>query len=291
MNYIDKLKNSALESGNIVCMGLDPVLGAMSNAGSFDEMASYLKKLIESISKSGLKPAAFKPNIGYYAVFDSPYEGNFQGSLLLRDIILELRDLFPYAPIILDTKRGDIAKSSDNYSKEAFDIWQADAVTVSPYMGTDSVSPFFKEDKGVYVLDRTSNPGSSDFQSRSILDKFDERELNPLFIAVAHQIAFWSNSHKGIGAVLGATGMKELEEVASYFSSKEIPILVPGVGSQGGSAEDVIDALKRSHYPVELCRINSSSSLTHPWKKGPIPQTALESALESIRKLINEASI
>ncbi len=293
MSYLDKLKNSALEVGNVVCMGLDPILSALPHEelDTRERISSYFAELFKRMTLEGAFPSAFKPNLGYYASLDRPREEDFSGSLALVDILELIDTYFPGIPVILDSKRGDIARSSGNYAKEAFEVWGADAVTVSPYMGTDSVMPFAFEDKGVYVLNRTSNPGSADLQNRSVIDRIEEREVHPLYRSIAHKIVEWSRDHKGIGAVVGATNMAELEDIASYYSSEDIPMLIPGVGSQGGSAPEVIHALKKTGYPLELARINSSSGLTHPWKKGPAPDTYLEDAMAAIKKLLEEAAI
>lgn len=293
MSYIDLLRESAKNTGNIVCMGLDPIISALpgEDRPNRERIADYFSELFKRMRIEGSIPGAFKPNIGYYSSLDRPREEDFSGSLALVDVLELLDTYFPGVPVILDSKRGDIARSSGNYAKEAFDSWQADAVTVSPYMGTDSVLPFAYEDKGVYVLNRTSNPGGADLQNRSVIDRIDEREVHPLYSSVAHKIYDWAKEHPGIGAVVGATNMAELEDIATYYSDKAIPMLIPGVGSQGGSAPDVIAALKRSGYELALARINSSSGLTHPWKKGPAPETYLDDAMSAIHKLIKECTI
>ncbi len=293
MSYIDKLRESTKETGNIVCMGLDPVLSALPDEEKNvrERISDYFAQLFKRMRLEGTIPAAFKPNIGYYSTLDKPRDEDFSGSLALVDVLEQLDTYFPEIPVILDSKRGDIARSSGNYAAEAFTSWGADAVTVSPYMGTDSVLPFAFEDKGVYVLNRTSNPGGADLQNRAVIDRIDEREVHPLYDAVAHKIFDWSKEHCGIGAVVGATNMVELEEIAKYYAGKAIPMLIPGVGSQGGSATEVIAALKRSNYELELARINSSSGLTHPWKKGPAPDTYLEDSMSAIRKLIAECTL
>lgn len=293
MSYIDILKNSALECGNIVCMGLDPIVSALpgEEKNSRERIADYFSVLFRRMRLEGTIPSAFKPNIGYYSALDNPREGDFSGSLALVDVMDLLENFFPGIPVILDSKRGDIARSSANYAVEAFDGWKADAVTVSPYMGTDSVMPFAFENKGIYVLNRTSNPGGKDLQALDTLDRVDEREVHPLHMAVAHKIVDWAGEHKGVGAVVGATNPDELEEIATYYAGKDIPMLIPGVGSQGGSATEVIARMKKAGYSLELARINSSSGLTHPWKKGPAPETFEEDAMAAIRKLLNEAAI
>lgn len=293
MSYLDMLRSSAAQSGNIVCMGLDPVLSVLpeSSEGVRERISSYFSDIFHRMRLEGMVPAAFKPNIGYYASLDSPRDEDFSGSLALADILDMLGTFFPGIPVILDSKRGDIAKSSDNYAEEAFSCWRTDAVTISPYMGRDSVLPFAREDKGVYILNRTSNPGAAEVQNMVTMDAVDEKELYPMYIAMAHRIAHWASEHPGLGAVVGATSMNELGEIAAYYSDREIPMLIPGVGSQGGSATDVMGSLKQNGYPLELARINSSSGLTHPWKKGAAPDDWLERVMSSIHALFEEASI
>lgn len=293
MSYIDLLRDSAKEAGNIVCMGLDPIVSALprEDKDTRTRIADYFAEIFKRMRMEGTAPAAFKPNIGYYASLDKPREEDFSGSLALVDVMDLLDTYFPTIPVILDSKRGDIARSSGNYAHEAFDSWSADAVTVSPYMGTDSVMPFAFENKGVYVLNRTSNPGGADLQNRSVIDRIDEREVHPLYDAVAHKIYDWAKEHPGIGAVVGATNMAELEAIATYYADKDVPLLIPGVGSQGGSAPEVIAALNRSSYELALARINSSSGLTHPWKKGPAPETYLDDVMSAIHKLVAECAL
>ncbi len=293
MSYIDLLRESAKEAGNIVCMGLDPVLSVLpeSDASIRERIGSYFSEMFRRMRLEGVAPAAFKPNIGYYQSLDNPRAEDFSGSLALVDVLELLESYFPGIPVILDSKRGDIAKSSENYAKEAFDAWQADAVTVSPYMGHDSVLPFAYPDKGVYVLNRTSNPGAVDFQDQTVLDKVDEKDLYPLYTAVAHHITAWSSEHPGIGAVVGATSPKELGIIASLYAGRDIPMLIPGVGSQGGSAEEVIAMMKGAGYDLLLARINSSSGLTHPWKKGAAPEDWLDQCMNAMHKLLKEAAV
>jgi orotidine-5'-phosphate decarboxylase len=282
MNYNDILLESTKKSGNITCMGLDPKLEVLPEGM---ELAQYFEILFNEMVKRNLIPAAFKPNIGYYHSLDKPREGIYEGSIALSKVLDMLDELFPGIPVILDSKRGDIARSSLNYEIEAFDCWKTEAVTVSPYMGTDSVSPFQVDGKGIYVLNRTSNPGGKDLQN------LVSDGGMPLYLKVSQKIVEWSEGNKGIGAVVGATSMKELADISSFYSTKEIPMLIPGVGSQGGSATDVIKALNETGYPLYLARINSSSALTHPWKKGVAPKNWLELCMSSISKLLKETKV
>lgn len=282
MNYNDILLESAKKSGNITCMGLDPKVEVLPEGMKITE---FFKILFEEMVKKNLIPGTFKPNIGYYHSLDKPREGNFEGSIALASVLDMLEEYFHGIPVILDSKRGDIARSSLNYEIEAFDCWNTDAVTVSPYMGTDSVSPFQVDTKGIYVLNRTSNPGGKDLQNLKMDDS------KPLYLKVSEKIVEWSEGNKGLGAVVGATSMRELSDISSYYSDKEIPMLIPGVGSQGGSATDVIKTLNETGYPLYLARINSSSGLTHPWKKGLAPENWLEMCISSISELLTETKV
>lgn len=292
MSYADYLIQSAEYSGNVTCMGLDPVLDCLPSDGGFrDRVNGFFEKLFRRMKLEGVSPAAFKPNIGYYVINDRPRDENFEGSMALADVLDMLSSFFPSVPVILDSKRGDIAKSSLNYAIEAFDSWQADAVTVSPYMGDDSVLPFAFENKGVYILNRTSNPGGKTLQNMLAIDRIEGHEHYPFYIAVAHLIASWANEHEGIGAVVGATNMDELKDIVRYYAGKVVPVLIPGVGSQGGSAEAVMDALRQASYDVRLARINSSSGLTHPWKKGPAPEDWLDQCMTGIKDLVSRTRV
>lgn len=295
MNYIELLKKSAEKTNNCACMGLDPVLEAIPNkTGNVKEnLISFFKELFDKMQEKNLIPAAFKPNIGYYSALDKPREKDFSGSESLAEILSLTEKHFPDIPVILDSKRGDIARSSLNYAIEAFDGWKADAVTVSPYMGSDSILPFISEKyfgKGAYILNRTSNPGAKDFQNL----KTDANSNNKpeLYIEVAKKIAFYAKEFPGTGAVVGATGMDELKIISGiYAQAGEVPMLIPGVGSQGGDAKTVIDVLKKAGCNLSLIRINSSSGLTHPWKKAPIPENYLELCISNIEKLLSETAI
>ena len=177
----------------------------------------------------------------------------------------------PYSFLHIDKAEIDLDTTVDLYS---------DAVYAK---AAENLRAF--EEKGVYVLDRTSNPGGADLQNRRM------EEAEPLYITVARTIAAWHARHSGIGAVVGATNLKELEDIAAFFADKDIPMLIPGVGSQGGSAPEVMAKLRGAGYPIALARINSSSGITHPWKKAPAPADYAERALANLEKLIGETSL
>lgn len=292
MNYLEKLKKSAQKSKNCVCMGLDPILDFIpAQLGySIEEIIpNYFEKMFDEISNRGIMPAAFKPNQGYYIRHDIPLQNDFSGTKSLAKVIKLCHEYFPEIPIIMDYKRGDIARSSANYAVEGFQRWNCDSVTISPYMGHDSVTPFLeyaKDGGGTYILNRTSNPGGKDFQNLLLKDG------RTLYEAVDEKIIEWSRTYPGTGAVVGATSMKELKTLAGAFAETSVPMLIPGVGSQGGSAVDVMAALKEVAYDIELARINSSSGITHPWKSNVhIPENWEAVSADALEKLIGECAV
>ncbi len=291
MNYISLLKESAKQAGNCACMGLDPQWQFLPKKSDNvkEDILSFFSELFLGMKERELSPSAFKPNIGYYSALDKPREKDFSGSEALAEIMDLLQKHFPNVPIILDSKRGDIARSSLNYAIEAFDCWKADAITISPYMGSDSILPFISKDyegRGCYILNRTSNPGAADFQNLKIENESE------LYKTVAENIANYAKEHPGAGAVVGATGLDELKDIAEIYAEKaEVPLLIPGVGSQGASAKDVLGILKNAGYDLSLVRINSSSALTHPWKNSTPTEDYLQVCLTAIEKLLSETAI
>ena len=274
-------------------MGLDPVVEYLPETGGTieEKITSFFETLFSEMIKRNILPGAFKPNPGFFSALDRPRENSFIGSRALVKILAILNEQFSDIPVILDYKRGDIARSSENYAKEGFVSWGCDSVTVSPWMGSDSVIPFFKEaslhNGGVYLLNRTSNPGGREFQNE-LLKKTGE----PLFKTVAEKIVGWAKEFPGTGAVVGATSLSELEEITTYFSKSEIPLLIPGVGSQGGSAIDVTRVLKNNNYTLPLVRLNVSSGITHPWVKSgsSVPGNWKQLCIDNLARFNNEVN-
>jgi orotidine-5'-phosphate decarboxylase len=284
-NYLDQLKKSAKENNSIVCMGLDPVISAMPSEYAelgITGVALYFEELFNEMNAQKVLPGAFKPNQGYYLRHDKPLQDNFAGSKTLACIINMIKQQFPEIPIILDYKRGDIATSSANYAAEAVDSWESDAMTVAPYMGFDSVGPFADTGKGVYILNRTSNKGAVDLQDLNVIKNGKEMSL---YEAVAYKIIEWAEFFPGVGAVVGATYPDELGKIAKIYSGKHIPLLIPGVGGQGGRADEVISRLIDANYDLSIARINSSSGLTHPWKEPPVPEDYAKVCVAELDKL------
>ncbi len=290
MTYLDLLRRATETSGSVACMGLDLIPSCIpESTGSIErDFTHFIEKVFGLMKSQGVMPGAFKPNIGYYQALDRPRESKYEGSKALNNILTLCEETFPHIPVILDSKRGDIARSSLNYAWEGYDSWGCAAITVSPYMGEDSVSPFWDnfsdQGRGIYILNRTSNPGSKSFQARMVGDQ-------PLYMVVAEKIREWGEEYPGVGAVVGATSLEELGNIATYYGKSGIPLLIPGVGSQGGSAVATIEALKQAGYDIPLARINSSSGITHPWKQNPAPSDWAGKVVENLELLNKELSL
>ncbi len=280
MNYPEKLIESSDKFNSIVSMGLDPVIEDIPvKTGSIKErIISFYESILNKITQQHVYPGAVKPNYAFYAQYG--IEGI---EALLYVINLYKSQGFP---IILDAKRGDISNTARAYAKECFEFFNADAVTLSPYMGYDSISPFIDNfpDRGYYILNKTSNKSSVDFQDIMIGSE-------PLFIKVSRKIIEWHRP--GLGAVVGATYPEQLQAIADIFaeSKKIIPLLIPGVGSQGGSLAGIVKILK-NYTNVRFVRINSSREINYAYKKyNNIPFAeasvkAIKTLNEDIEKII-----
>lgn len=254
MNYIDILKKSADKFSSIVCMGLDPVIEDIpeKNGTPGERIFIFYEKILNKHIQKNVLPGSVKPNYAFYAQY------GLDGIITLEKVIRIYQSAG--IPVILDYKRGDIGKTAKAYAKEAFDFFNADSVTLSPYLGYDSIEPYIKDypEKGYYILTKTSNSSSGEIQDLRSGDK-------EIFLNVANLIIKWY--HPGIGSVAGATYPEQLEKISDIFinSGKEIPFLIPGIGAQGGSLKDVINVIKRSS-DIGIHRINASSSLNYAYK-------------------------
>lgn len=221
MTFLDRLDRAWSLSRSNLCVGLDPDPSKMP--GRFSSQPNGIADFcIEIIDATADLVCAFKPQIAYFAAQRAEDQ--------LETICNYIRSSHPDVVLILDAKRGDIGSTAANYAIEAFERFGADAVTVNPYLGTDSVEPFFEAGGGVIGLCRTSNLGGDDLQ---MLDTGGE----PLFVRVAEMIAQRWSKLGDCGLVVGATYPNELSRVRQIVD--DLPILVPGVGAQGGSADEV----------------------------------------------------
>ena len=275
MSYLDHLRVRAKKAKSIVCMGMDPIIEKIPIKGEPCRIIEeFYIHILKEMNIRNSHPAIIKPNIAYFEQY------GIDGLNALKSIISQYKS--SGIPILLDAKRGDIGKTSTAYAKSVFEFWDSDAVTIAPYMGSDSVEPFIEwceEGKGVYILCRTSNKGAVDLQDLKV-------DGVPVYMKLAENIIRW---HKpGVGAVVGATYLEELEEISRFFveSKKEIPLLIPGVGSQGGSAKEVVEVLIKTKNDILIHRINSSSGINYAYieKNTSDYATAAVDALETLNK-------
>jgi len=236
---------------SLLCFGMDPVVERMKidkSKNLSDEIVNYFSRIMKEIL---LKITAVKPNLGFYLQY-----GNEGINALIR-LIEEAKK--NEVPVILDGKFGDIGRTSEAYAKFAFEIAGADAVTLNPYMGYDALMPFLNyKDKGFYILGLTSNPGAKDFQY------LDVNNSEKLYDRVIESALKWNKENSGVGAVIGATH-KEIKRILENLSRIEnhFPLLIPGVGTQGGSYKELNEILNKLNYKKGVVRINSSSAISY----------------------------
>lgn len=262
-NFTDRLDASATRNQSLVCVGLDPWRPSMP----VDDFAAFTKAIIEATSDL---VCAFKPNYAFYEA---------EGLEGLRALVSTMKAVPSDVPVILDAKRGDIGSTATAYAKAAFEAWGADAVTLNAYMGGDTVEPFLEyEDRGVFILTRTSNPGGSDFEE---LQVSDGAAVRPLYEHMTERAVEW-NTRGNIGLVVGATAPSELERIRKI--APEMPILIPGIGTQGGDLEASI------RYGVNSSGlgavINSSRGIIFASKGADFAEAA-RAATEKLRGEIN----
>lgn len=283
-----RLLDRTSSTGNTLCVGLDPVLKKLppSAGSSADRVRRFFADLLEAMARRNLMPAAVKPNSAYFEALGLEALG------VLQTTIREYRDAGIL--VILDAKRGDIATSSGAYATAAFDdaAFGSDAVTAAPYMGSDSLGPFQQaaaaagKGQGIYVLVRTSNPGARDFQELTV-DLGEGRRL-PLYRVVAERVAGWDRGD--LGAVVGATAPRELEELVAFWRGlgNEIPMLIPGISvggiGQGGDISEVLSAIRAGGGDPRLHLLNSSSGVNYAYERfsSLTPAEASVKAIEEI---------
>ena len=228
MTFIDMLRARWRTADSLLCVGLDPDPARFPATfhGRLRDDADALFAFCRDIADATAEFAcAFKPQIAYFAA----HEG---GEDALRRLIAHLKAAHSDVPVVLDAKRGDIGSTAEQYAAEAFDRFGADAVTLNPYMGRDSAEPFLRRaDRGCVFLCHTSNPGARDFQE---LDVGGE----PLYQRIARTIANEWNGDGNCALVVGATFPEELAVIRGLVG--DMPLLIPGVGAQGGDAEAVV---------------------------------------------------
>jgi orotidine-5'-phosphate decarboxylase len=227
MPFREQLARAAETNESLVCVGLDVELAKLPahlrSLPAEEALTVFLDGIIRATSDL---VCCYKPNMAFYLSHGAAGWG----------VLLRLRALIPaHIPMLLDAKFGDVGSTSEAYARTAFDVVQADAVTVSPYVGGDGIAPFFaRPEKTAFVLCKTSNPGSGDLQDVAL------RDGDPVFARMAAKIRGWGTAHGNVGAVVGATFPAQLTAVRATLP--DAPILLPGVGAQGGDLEGSVRA-------------------------------------------------
>lgn len=244
VTFINKLSAAWTANNSLLCVGLDPDIAKFPAQlrQQPDAIFAFCKAIIDATADTA---CAFKPQIAYFAALRAEDQ--------LEAICAYLRKNYPQIPIVLDAKRGDIGATAEQYAREAFERYGADAVTVNPYMGFDSVAPYMEwKDRGVIILCRTSNPGGSDLQ-------FLQADGKPIYQHVARLVAEKWNTNGQCGLVVGATFPDELAQVRAIVG--DMPLLVPGVGAQGGDVQATVNAGKTAVGTGMM--INSSRAILY----------------------------
>lgn len=265
--FIDRLRDRWEYADSLVCVGLDPEPAKFPAKFAHDPDAifHFCRDIIDATAEYA---CAFKPQIAHFAAAHAEEA--------LRMLIMHLRFRYPQIPVILDSKRGDIGSTAQHYASEAFDRYCADAVTVNPYLGRDSVQPFLdRADKGVVILCRTSNTGAGDLQDMVIGGR-------PLYQHVAEKIAHEWNTNHNCALVVGATWPEQLREVRAIVG--DMPFLVPGVGAQGGDVEAVVTNARTSDGTGLI--VSSSRAILYASQGDDYAEAAAEAA-RTLRDQIN----
>lgn len=247
MTFIDMLKQAGALHQSLLCVGLDPEPSRfpVEFEGRSRHIYDFCARIVDATADLVL---AFKPQIAYFAAHRAEDQ--------LEQLMAHIRRVAPQVPVILDAKRGDIGATAQQYAKEAFERYGADAVTLSPFMGFDSIQPYLEyPGKGAFLLCRTSNPGGDDLQAQRLASV----PGTPLLYEHLARLAQgpW-NTHGQLGLVVGATYPAEIERVRQIAPT--LPLLIPGVGAQGGDAAATVRAADRPGGPII---VNSSRAILY----------------------------
>jgi orotidine-5'-phosphate decarboxylase len=247
MTFLEQLQGAERQNGSLLCVGLDPEPGKFpaSLKGDASKIYDFCAQIVDATCDLAI---SFKPQIAYFAAYRAEDQ--------LEKLMTHMRRNAPHVPVILDAKRGDIGATAEQYAREAFERYGADAVTLSPFMGFDSVQPYLKyHGKGAFLLCRTSNPGGDDLQNQRLASV----EGQPLLYEHIAKLAQgpW-NLNGQLGLVVGATYPAEIERVRNLAPT--LPLLIPGVGAQGGDAVATIKAGYRQRNGTTTGAVIVSSS-------------------------------
>ncbi|WP_310614275.1 orotidine-5'-phosphate decarboxylase [Limnohabitans sp.] len=274
MTFLDMLSAAERQNNSMLCVGLDPEPTKFPDRikGDSNKIYDFCAAIVDATADV---VNSFKPQIAYFAAHRA--EGQ------LERLMEHMRRVAPHVPIILDAKRGDIGSTAEQYAIEAFERYGADAVTLSPFMGWDSVAPYLKyHGKGAFLLCRTSNPGGDDLQNQRLASV----EGQPLLYEHIAKLAQgpW-NLNGQLGLVVGATYPKEIERVRELAPT--LPLLIPGVGAQGGDAVATVKAGLRLSGDVKNAVttgpiiVNSSRAILYASKGDDFADAARRVALQT----------
>jgi orotidine-5'-phosphate decarboxylase len=247
MTFVQMLQAAQQRNGSMLCVGLDPDPARFPAGlkGDASRIYDFCARIVDATADLVI---AFKPQIAHFAAQGAEAQ--------LEKLMRHMRSAAPQVPVILDAKRGDIGSTAEQYAKEAFERYGADAVTLSPFMGFDSVQPYLKyQGKGAFLLCRTSNPGGDDFQNQRLASVNGQPLLYEHIARLAQ--GEW-NLNGQLGLVVGATYPAEIERVRQLAPT--LPLLIPGVGAQGGDAAATVKAGWRADAPIV---VNSSRAILY----------------------------
>ena len=285
-SFFSFLEKRVDDCSSLLCIGLDPHIPDLKEPNA-DSARDFCLDLVKQTSRYA---AAFKPNAAFFEVFGA------DGWTALKDVIDAIQEesnrMGSMIPVILDAKRGDIASTAEAYAKSAFENLGAHCITLSPYLGKDSIEPFIQDsEKGVFLLCKTSNPGSADLQDVLVLDNergkakdddlFPLSSFIPLHIKVAQLAQTW-NTRNNIGLVVGATHVDAMTRVRA--AAPDLWFLAPGVGAQGGELGSALNAGLRTDGKGMLIPV--SRAIARAEKPG-LAAAELRDAILAIRSSIS----
>lgn len=271
MRFHDTLQQR-WRKGLLVCVGLDPEPAKFPAhlKGHTDAVFEFCRAIVDATADLA---CAFKPQIAHFAAL--------RAEEALERLIAHIHGRHPGVPVILDAKRGDIGSTAEQYAREAFERYGADAVTLSPFMGQDSVEPYLRyPGKGAFLLCRTSNPGGSDLQAQRLADVPGQPLL---YEHLAQLVQGPWNTNGQLGLVVGATYPAEIERVRALAPT--VPLLIPGVGAQGGDVRATVRAGWRESGPIV---VNSSRAILYASGEADFAAAA-RAAAQSTREQLNAA--
>ena len=279
MKFTDQLAAAERANDSLLCVGLDPEPAKFPGAwrGDAARIFDFCAAIVDATKDLAI---AFKPQIAYFAAHRAEDQ--------LEALIAHIHAVAPQVPVILDAKRGDIGSTAQQYAREAFERYRADALTLSPFMGHDSIEPYFDyPDKGLILLCRTSNAGGSDLQAQQLLGA-DGRPGELIYERVARLAQESWNRTGQLALVVGATFPAEIERVREIAPT--LPLLIPGVGAQGGDAGATVRAGWRSQggHTTGAIAVNSSRAILYA-SAGDDFAVAARQVAEATRAQLNAA--